>query len=218
MFDTNNCIGPSISTCGGLICSIIVSNIHLILSLSSSKFILAIPFFADAYTTGKFSWSSVAFKSINNSKTLSTAFTGSAPGLSILFIITIGCKFSASAFFKTSLVWGIGPSKASTTNKTPSTIFNTRSTSPSKSAWPGVSTMLIFTPLYITDVFFDKIVIPLSFSRSFESITLSCTCSLSLKTWLCLSKASTNVVFPWSTCAIIATFLIFLFSIFLILL
>ena len=36
-----------------------------------------------------------------------------------------------------------GPSKASTTSSTPSTIFITRSTSPPKSAWPGVSTMLI---------------------------------------------------------------------------
>ena len=29
------------------------------------------------------------------------------------------------------------------------TIFSTRSTSPPKSAWPGVSTMLILTPLYV---------------------------------------------------------------------
>ena len=43
--------------------------------------------------------------------------------------------------------WGIGPSKASTTRITPFTIFRTRSTSPPKSAWPGVSMMLIFVSL-----------------------------------------------------------------------
>ena len=152
------------------------------LSLSSSKCIFAIPFLAEAYTTGKSNCSSLAFNSINNSKTWSTTFSGLAPGLSILFIITIGFRFNAKDFFKTSLVCGIGPSKASTKSNTPSTIFKTRSTSPPKSACPGVSTIFIFTPLYITDVFLERIVIPLSFSKSFESITLSLTCSFSLNT------------------------------------
>lgn len=53
-------------------------------------------------------------------------------------------RFSSSAFFSTKRVWGIGPSKESTSSSTPLTIFSTRSTSPEKSAWPGVSTMLIF--------------------------------------------------------------------------
>lgn len=61
----------------------------------------------------------------------------------------------------------------------------------------------------------ESIVIPLSFSWSFESITLSCTCSFSLNTWLCFNNASTSVVFPWSTCAIIAMFLIFWLFIFI---
>ena len=38
-----------------------------------------------------------------------------------------------------------GPSEASTSRSTPSTIVRPRSTSPPKSAWPGVSTMLSFT-------------------------------------------------------------------------
>ena len=53
-------------------------------------------------------------------------------------------SFSSSAFCSTKRVCGIGPSKLSTSSSTPSTIFSTRSTSPPKSAWPGVSTMLIF--------------------------------------------------------------------------
>ena len=44
-------------------------------------------------------------------------------------------------------VCGIAPSYASTTRITPLTIFSTRSTSPPKSACPGVSIMLIFVPL-----------------------------------------------------------------------
>ena len=185
------------------------------LSDSSSKFIFAIPFFADAYITGKSNCSSFAFNSINNSNTSSTTFAGFAPGLSILFITTIGFKFNDNDFFKTSLVCGIAPSKASTRRTTPSTIFKTLSTSPPKSACPGVSTIFILMSLYITDVFLAKIVIPLSFSKSFESITLSATCSFVLKVPLCLNSASTNVVLPWSTCAIIATFLIFSFTIFI---
>jgi hypothetical protein len=50
-------------------------------------------------------------------------------------------------FASTNRVCGIVPSKASTTSSTPSTIFITRSTSPPKSAWPGVSRMLIW---YVT--------------------------------------------------------------------
>ena len=120
-------------------------------------------------------------------------------------ITTIGFKPCSKALRNTYLVCGIGPSKESTNNNTPSTMFNTRSTSPPKSAWPGVSTMLIFTSLCITAVFLERIVIPLSRSRSLESITRSATFSLSRKIWLCLSNASTNVVLPWSTWAIIAT-------------
>ena len=74
--------------------------------------------------------------------------------------------------------------------------------------------MFIFMSLYITDVFLASIVIPLSFSISFESITLSSTCSLLLNVPLCFNRLSTKVVLPWSTCAIIATFLIFSLIIF----
>ena len=53
----------------------------------------------------------------------------------------------ARAFISTNLVWGMAPSNASTTRTTPFTIFRTRSTSPPKSACPGVSIMLIFVSL-----------------------------------------------------------------------
>ena len=77
---------------------------------------------------------------------------------------TIGFNPNAKDFFKTSLVCGIAPSKASTNKSTPSTVFSTLSTSPPKSACPGVSTIFIFISSCITDVFFERIVIPLSFS------------------------------------------------------
>ena len=41
----------------------------------------------------------------------------------------------------------MGPSAASISNSAPSAILSTRSTSPPKSAWPGVSIMLILMPL-----------------------------------------------------------------------
>jgi hypothetical protein len=53
---------------------------------------------------------------------------------------------SSSALRSTKRVCGMTPSTASTSSSTPSTMFSTRSTSPPKSAWPGVSTMLILTP------------------------------------------------------------------------
>src|SRR5512139_1768197 len=49
------------------------------------------------------------------------------------------------------------------------------------------------------------IVIPFSRSRSIESITRSGTAWCSRKMPLCFSIASTRVVFPWSTWAMIAT-------------
>ncbi len=56
-------------------------------------------------------------------------------------------------------------------------------------------------------VFLERIVMPLSRSMSFESITRSCTSWFSRNTPLCFSSSSTSVVLPWSTCAIIAIFL-----------
>ena len=104
MLDTNICIVPSSSHSGGFIVFIIVSNKHVKSDDSSARFIFPIPNFAEAYTTGKSNCSSVAFSSINNSITSSTTFSGFAPGLSILFITTIGFKSNANDFFKTSLV------------------------------------------------------------------------------------------------------------------
>ena len=117
---------------------------------------------------------------------------------------TIGFSFCSRALRRTYFVCGIGPSNASTSRRTPSTMLRTRSTSPPKSAWPGVSTMLILMPLYMMAVFFERIVMPRSRSISPESMTRSATCSFERNTWLCFSMASTSVVLPWSTCAMIA--------------
>lgn len=142
---------------------------------------------------------------MKRSMTSSTTSAGRAPGRSILLMTTTTFLRSASAFFRTKRVCGMQPSKASTRRRTPSTMSMIRSTSPPKSAWPGVSMMLIFVPLYMTDVFLDRMVIPRSFSRALESMTRSSTCSLVRKVPLCLSSASTSVVLPWSTWAIMAT-------------
>ena len=62
---------------------------------------------------------------------------------------TIGGSRRSSALRSTKRVCGSGPSEASTSSITPSTIDSVRSTSPPKSAWPGVSTMLIRMSLVV---------------------------------------------------------------------
>jgi len=60
-----------------------------------------------------------------------------------LFTTTMGLRPAASALPSTKRDCGIGPSKASTSSRQPSAMRSTRSTSPPKSAWPGVSMMLM---------------------------------------------------------------------------
>ena len=93
---------------------------------------------------GKSIWSSSASRSRKSSSTSWTTSSMRASGRSTLLTTrTIGSRAS-SALRSTKRVWGSGPSLASTSSSTPSTIVMPRSTSPPKSAWPGVSTMLIF--------------------------------------------------------------------------
>ena len=95
------------------------------------------------------------------------------PSRSILLMTTSGVKPCWNALLVTNRVCGIGPSTASTSSSTPSTIDSTRSTSPPKSACPGVSTMLMRQSRQLIAVFFARIVMPRSFSRSFESMARS---------------------------------------------
>src|SRR5258708_7426458 len=55
-------------------------------------------------------------------------------------------------------------------------------------------------------VFLARMVMPFSRSRSPRSMISRPTSWLSLKVWLCLRSASTRVVLPWSTWAMMATF------------
>ena len=91
-----------------------------------------------------FQWSEVWGYASYGSENIGMGGCGRASGRSILLIHTITGSFSARAFFKTNLVCGMAPSKASTRRTTPLTILRTRSTSPPKSACPGVSMILIF--------------------------------------------------------------------------
>ena len=108
--------------------------------------------------------------------------------MSTLFITTIGHNPNFNALEVTNLVCGIVPSAASTSKTTPSTIFNIRSTSPPKSEWPGVSIIFNLTSFQTTEVDLANIVMPLSFSKSLLSITLSTNFSLSLKAPDCLKS------------------------------
>jgi len=154
--------------------------------------------------TGKSACSSLAPSSRNRSKVLLRASSERAKGRSTLLITTMIRRPSASALRRTKRVWGIGPSTASTSSSAPSTMLRTRSTSPPKSAWPGVSTMLILTPFQVMAVFLARMVIPRSRSRALVSRMRSPVRAPSRKTLACLSMPSTSVVLPWSTWAIMA--------------
>ena len=91
-------------------------------------------------------------------------------GRSILLMTTMGRRPRFKALETTNLVCGSGPSEASTSTTTPSTMFRMRSTSPPKSAWPGVSTILMRVSFHRTEVHLARMVMPRSRSRSLESI------------------------------------------------
>ena len=124
----------------------------------------------------------------------------------LLMTSTTGRRFSR-VFRRTNRVWGSGPSAASTRRITASTMASPRSTSPPKSAWPGVSMMLIVRPCHLTAVFLARMVMPFSRSRSPESMTRSVISSWAVNEPVWRSILSTSVVFPWSTWAMMAIFL-----------
>ena len=170
----------------------------------ASSEVAAQPCLDEANRVGKSSCSSLAPRIANRSKTMSWTSCGRASGRSTLLITTIGRRPSASALDSTNLVCGIGPSAASTSTTTPSTMLRMRSTSPPKSAWPGVSTMLSRTPCQATEVHLARMVMPRSRSSSLESRARSATCWLARKLPLWRSSWSTSVVLPWSTWAMMA--------------
>ncbi len=90
---------------------------------------------------------------------------------------TIGRRPIFSALPSTNLVCGMTPSSASTSSTQPSTMPRIRSTSPPKSAWPGVSMMLIrvspASPCHSTEVHLARMVMPRSRSWSLESMARS---------------------------------------------
>ena len=128
--------------------------------------------------------------------------------MSTLLTTTIGFNPIWRAFWSTKRVCGIGPSKASTRSMQPSAMLRTRSTSPPKSEWPGVSMMFIFVPFQLMETFFESIVMPRSLSSSLLSNTKSELFWPSRKRCPASIILSTSVVLPWSTCAMMAMFLI----------
>jgi hypothetical protein len=150
-------------------------------------------------------------RSMNSSYVSSTTSAIRASGRSTLFTTRITGRWAWRALRNTNRVCGSGPSEASTSSAIPSTIDRPRSTSPPKSAWPGVSMMLKVTPpsgacspAQRTAVFLARIVMPFSRSRSPESIARSSMWACSPNEPVCQSMASTSVVLPWSTWATIA--------------
>mmetsp|Transcript_4675 Transcript_4675/g.15141 ORF Transcript_4675/g.15141 Transcript_4675/m.15141 type:complete len:340 (+) Transcript_4675:918-1937(+) len=140
---------------------------------SASRSFTAQPSRAEAYRMGKSSCSSLASSDTNRSNTSFTTSSTRDVSRSTLLITTTGRRPRCRAFMVTYLVCVLGPSVAHTSSATPSTMFITRSTSPPKSACPGVSTMLRRTPPCSTDVTFDMMVIPRSCSSDMLSMTRS---------------------------------------------
>ena len=189
---TSACSGASGSPFGGGMCSSRTSN-------SGSRFspwgfsplagstVLATPARPDAYSVGRPRACSAAFcasasrsvaTSSNRSWLSETTSAIRASGRSVLLTTSITGRCAANALRNTNRVCGSGPSEASTSSSTPSTMDRPRSTSPPKSAWPGVSMTLITILLpsgfrRCTAVFLARIVMPFSFSRSPESISRS---------------------------------------------
>ena len=153
---------------------------------------------------GKSSCSSLASRFAKRSNTSFTTSLWRSSGRSILLMQTMGRRPILSAFCSTNLVCGIGPSAASTRRTAPSTMLRMRSTSPPKSAWPGVSTMLMRVSFQFREVTLARMVMPRSRSRSFESMARSATFWFSRKEPDCDSSRSIRVVLPWSTWAMMA--------------
>src|ERR1700722_4072215 len=156
---------------------------------------------------GKSIWSSSASGSRNSSSTWCTTSAIRASARSTLLMTSTTGSRASSVLRRTKRVWGSGPSDASTRSRTPSTMVSPRSTSPPKSACPGVSTMFSLTPPQRTAVFLARMVMPFSRSRSPESMTRSVSSWWAPKAPVWRKSASTRVVLPWSTCATMATFL-----------
>ncbi len=218
------CSGAAESPLGAGTCSMRTSNSTSRFSVSgacpsSGRFIDALPSRPDAYRTGRSSSASAAAAASSSrsdarsrSRSWASVTTSSmrASGRSVLFTTMMTGSDAASALRSTKRVCGSGPSDASTSSTTPSTIDRPRSTSPPKSAWPGVSMtlMTVTVPSGLwrwTAVFFARMVMPFSRSRSPESMTRSTSSARSAKAPDWRSMASTRVVLPWSTCATMAT-------------
>ncbi len=193
------CNGPSGSYSGAGMCSRMAWNSGSRSVPSTPCSVAAQPARALANRMGKSIWCSSASRSRKSSSTSCTTSSMRASARSTLLTTKTTGSRASSALRSTNRVWGSGPSDASTSSSTPSTMVSPRSTSPPKSAWPGVSTMLTFTPLCRTAVFLARMVMPFSRSRSPESMTRSLTASLARNAPDCHSMASTSVVLPWST-------------------
>ena len=157
---THACRGASSSYSGAGTCWRMASNSGSRSSLSGSAPLAgrlrdAAPARPLAYTTGtsrrastsRSGTSSTRSDASPSSRSWASSSTSAmrASGRSVLLTSRMTGSFASSALRSTKRVCGSGPSLASTSSTTPSTIERPRSTSPPKSAWPGVSMTLIVT-------------------------------------------------------------------------
>ena len=131
-------------------------------------------------------------------------FLGRASGRSILLITTIGFSPHSRALESTNRVCGIGPSAASTSTSAPSAMRSTRSTSPPKSAWPGrVDHVDLHALVMQGDVLGQDRDAPLALQL--VGVEDAIAHQLARAELAALAEqASTSVVLPWSTWAMMA--------------
>ena len=101
-------------------------------------------------------------------------------------------------------VWTSTPSTAETTSRTASTALIAERTSPTKSAYPGASSTLIFTPFHSTGAIASETLMPFLISSGSKSLTVlpSSTWPIRVVAPVVNSMASSSVVLPeppWPT-------------------
>ena len=134
------------------------------------------------------------------------------PARSILLINIIVGICSFCKVLNSNFVCACMPSFADNMRTAPSSILNVRSTSAIKSMCPGVSMILHFTPFQTIDVVEARIVIPLRFSISIESVMVSPLSTLPRFSVApqANSRFSVTEVFPASMWARIPKFIMFI--------
>ena len=147
---------------------------------------------------------------VSASRSAAIVASTSAPTRSILFAKTRNGIRSRSRMRISTRVCAWTPSTADTTSTAPSSTARARSTSATKSEWPGVSMRLTRVSPTVNATTAERIVMPRARSTASESVTVSpwSTRPTWVLTPVSKRRRSVSVVLPASTCATIPRLMI----------